>query len=80
MSYACMASMSILTIRSSAAEASALKQVHILEWGSGNVVINLDLIYVCHQPPLTIRSGSGRNSDQDWADRMQEVRVWCQDS
>jgi hypothetical protein len=57
-----------------------LKQVHILEWGSGKVAINLCLIYVFHRPPLTVRSGSGRNSDQDWADRMQEVQAWCQGS
>ncbi len=54
--------------------------MHILEWGLGNVAINHCLIYVCHRPPLTIRSGSGKIFDQDWADRMQEVGAWCQDS
>ncbi len=38
-----------------------LKQVHILECGSGDVAINHCLINVCNQPPLTIRSGSGKN-------------------
>jgi hypothetical protein len=75
MAHARMTSIMILTVCSSAAEASSYFGVGVRQ------CCNKSVFNLCmHQLPLTVRRGSGKNSDQDWAECMQEVRAWCQDS